>query len=179
MCIQIKNTDYGTVVFCKGKEKEMKNATNNNSFLFEGDPTLKSVNDASYLFGSYICKELDTIGMRWSYRHVMRPLMENDSLTQLQLVNLTKLKAPTISITLRNMEREGIVERVKEDGDRRETHVSITEKGRELYASIMTALEKAEEIMLSGLTEEELAAVKVVIDKMNANMNNALGGDAL
>ena len=52
-------------------------------------------------------------------------------MTQLELVNLTQLKAPTISITLRNMEREGIVRREKNDVDRRETHVYITEKGSE------------------------------------------------
>ena len=60
--------------------------TNNNSFVFRGSDSIKSVNEASYLFGRFVCEELEKIGMRSSYRHVMQPLMENDSLTQLELV---------------------------------------------------------------------------------------------
>ena len=89
------------------KDKTMKNS-NNNTYMFKGNETIKSVNDASFMFGKYVCRELEAIGMRSSYRHVMKPLMEQDGMTQLELVNLTQLKAPTISITLRNMEREGI-----------------------------------------------------------------------
>lgn len=155
----------------------MKTNSNNNSFMFTGDEAIRSVNDASYLFGKFICTELEKIGMRSSYRHVMTPLMENDSLTQLELVNITKLKAPTISITLRNMEREGIVCREKNDADRRETHVCITEKGREMYAHIMRVLDKAEEIMLKGIPEKDLKAARAVMEKMSENLLEELGGE--
>ena len=71
----------------------MKNS-NNNTYMFKGNETIKSVNDASFMFGKYVCRELEAIGMRSSYRHVMKPLMEQDGMTQLELVNLTQLKAP-------------------------------------------------------------------------------------
>ena len=124
-----------------------------------------------------MCEELEKIGMRSSYRHVMQPLMENESLTQLELVKITGLKAPTISITLRNMEREGIVRREKNDADRRETHVYITDKGREMHAKIIESLEKAEKIMLEGLSEKELKAARTVVDKMSDNLRAVLGGE--
>ena len=158
------------------KEMNMK-TTNNNSFVFRGSDSIKSVNEASYLFGRFVCEELEKIGMRSSYRHVMQPLMENDSLTQLELVKITGLKAPTISITLRNMEREGIVRREKNDADRRETHVYITDKGREMHAKIIESLEKAEKIMLDGLSEKELKSARTVIDKMSDNLRAVLGGE--
>ena len=149
--------------------------TNNNTFVFQGDESIKSVNNASYLFRCYIDKELEKIGMRSSYRHVMQPLMENESLTQLELVRMTKLKAPTISITLRNMEREGIVRREKNDRDRRETHVYITEKGVEMFHQILASLKNAEEIMLAGITRDELDYSRRIIDKMCANLYSELG----
>ena len=157
----------------------MKNS-NNNTYLFKGNDTIKGVNDASFLFAEYINKELERIGMRASYRHVMKPLMECDSetgMTQLQLVNITKLKAPTISITLRNMEREGIVRREKNDKDRRETYVFITDKGREMHAKILEAYDKAEEVMLRGISKDELDAVGALMEKMQNNLKSELGGD--
>ncbi|MCM1164923.1 MAG: MarR family transcriptional regulator [Lachnospiraceae bacterium] len=149
-------------------------ATNNNSLMVQGNDSITSVNEASYLFGAYVCRELERIGMRYSYRHVMKPLMENDSLTQLELVKITNLKAPTISITLRNMEREGIVRREKNDNDRRETHVYITDKGRKMYEKILVALDKAEDTMLQGVSEKELKALRSTLEKMSDNLRSEI-----
>ena len=154
----------------------MKNS-NNNTFMFKGNETIRAVNDASFLFAKLVGKELESIGMRASYRHVLKPLMEGDGMTQLDLVKITKLKAPTISITLRNMEREGIVRREKNDNDRRETHVYITEKGREMHAKVLESFDKAEQIMLKGLSDDELNAVGNLIEKMTGNLRDELGGD--
>lgn len=149
-------------------------ATNNNSMMVKENAPIESVNEASFLFGVFIGREMEKIGMRGSYRHVLKPLAENDSLTQLQLVNITNLKAPTISITLRNMEREGIVVREKNDSDRRETHVAITEKGRKMYQKLLAAIENAERVMLSGLSEDELRTVSSALDKMSENLRSEL-----
>lgn len=145
-------------------------ATNNSFLPVRENDSISAVNEASYLFGSYVCRELERIGMRYSYRNILKPLMENESLTQLELVNITELKAPTISITLRNMERDGLVRREKNDSDRRETHVYITDKGKKMYAKVLAALEKAEKTMLNGLSEKELKALRTTLEKMSANL---------
>ena len=152
------------------KDKTMKNS-NNNTYMFKGNETIKSVNDASFMFGKYVCRELEAIGMRSSYRHVMKPLMEQDGMTQ--------LKAPTISITLRNMEREGIVRREKNDVDRRETHVYITEKGREMHAKILEAFDRAEQLMLKDISEKEQATARKILAKMTENLRREVGGDII
>lgn len=139
--------------------------------MIRGNDFITAVNEASYLYGVYVCQELERIGMRYSYRHIMKPLIENESLTQLELVKITGLKAPTISITLRNMERDGIVRREKNDSDRRETHVYITEKGRKMHIKVIAALDKAEKTMLKGLSDKELNAMRAALDKMSANLN--------
>ena len=149
-------------------------AANNNSLMINENEDISIVNEASYLFGEYVCRELEKIGMRYSYRHVLKPLIENESLTQLELVNITKLKAPTISITLRNMEREGIVSRQKNDNDRRETHVTITEKGKKMYKKVLVALAKAEKITLNGLTDKELKSMRAIMNKICDNLNEAM-----
>lgn len=145
-------------------------ATNNNSLMVRENDFIKAVNETSYQFGAYVCRELESIGMRYSYRHIMKPLMENESLTQLELVKITDLKAPTISITLRNMERDGIVRREKNDNDRRETHVFITDKGKKMYTKVLAILDKTEKTMLKDLSEKELKAMRATLDKMSENL---------
>lgn len=146
----------------------------NDFIVNSGDPTLQNFNEASHLYGEILREEMERIGMRYSYRYILQPLIENDSLTQLELVKITGQKPPTISITLRNMERDGIVERVKNDGDRRETHVSITEKGRKMFTKVLVAFEKAEKTILKGLTEKELSAMNSTIEKMIKNMKSSI-----
>lgn len=144
--------------------------TNNNSLMIRGNDFIASVNEASYLYGEFIRMELESIGMKLSYRHILHPLMVHESLTQLELVKITGLKAPTISISLRNMEENGIVRREKKDGsDRRQTHVFITDKGKKMYSRALEVLDKAERTMLKGLSDKELNAMREVLNKMIAN----------
>lgn len=142
--------------------------------LFEGTEAANSLNNAAALFAEYLGRRLEAIGMRASYRHVMSPLMEKDGVTQLELVNKTGLKAPTISITLRNMERDGVVRREKNESDRRETHVFITDKGRQMYNQALEAYQDAENILLRDMSEEELKAIVTLMSKASQSLSAAL-----
>lgn len=149
--------------------------TNNNSLMIRLNDNINAVNEASYLYGEFVCQGLERIGMKLSYRHILKPLMAHDSLTQLQLVNITGLKAPTISISLRNMESDGLVRREKKtDSDRRETHVRITDKGKKMYAKMLEILDSAEKTMLKGISKTELKAMQETLDKMSANLSEKL-----
>lgn len=48
------------------KDKTMKNS-NNNTYMFKGNETIKSVNDASFMFGKYVCQRTRGNRMRSSY----------------------------------------------------------------------------------------------------------------
>lgn len=145
-------------------------ATDNYFIVHGGNSALQDFNEAGFLYGEYLNSQMEKIGMRYSYRFILLPLIENESLTQLELSEMTGLKAPTISITLRNMEREGIVFREKKGGDKRETHVSITEKGKKLYSNVVASIKKAERAILKGIDKSELKAMSATIEKMLKNI---------
>lgn len=157
----------------RAKGKYIVKATDYNQLMVKSNPSIESVNRASFLFASAVYREMDKIGIRPSYRNIISSLCDNESLTQLELVRITNLKAPTISITLRSMERDGIVSRVKNDIDRRETHVAITDKGRKMYQKMLTSIEKIQKKMTNGLTDKEaeqmLAALNKICDNLGAD----------
>ena len=78
-----------------------------------------------------IKKETEAIGVKNTYRPLLSALYNEDGGTQLSLAQRTGIKAPTVSITLRKMEKEGIVDRVVDESDLRKTHVYLTEKGND------------------------------------------------
>jgi DNA-binding MarR family transcriptional regulator len=72
-------------------------------------------------------------------RLVMSHLALNGAMGQLDLVHLTRLKPPTVSVLLRRMEEEGYVTRIQDEQDRRAVRVALTERACNLTVSACNA----------------------------------------
>ena len=109
-----------------------------------------------------------------SVRLMLIHLSKNDGATQSELVRVTRMKAPTISVALRHMENEGLVERVADAEDQRVTHVYITEKGRRADAENLARVKQVDAIMMEGISDEEAEAMMVTLCKMRENLAKEL-----
>lgn len=110
-----------------------------------------------------------------SARIMLMHLARNEGATQSELVKVTRMKAPTISVALRNMENEGLVTRVADGDDQRVTHVYITEKGRRVDEENLSRLLGAAEVMMKDVSEEEASAMMATLFKMRENLAKELG----
>lgn len=105
-----------------------------------------------------------------SGRALLLELSKRDGRTQLDLVKATHLKAPTISVVLQKMEREGYVRRTPDQYDLRATRVYLTEKGRELDNKIRKRIREEEEHAMSSLTENESETLVKLLEKIKNNI---------
>lgn len=90
-----------------------------------------------------------------SCRFIMGNLMQHDGMTQQELVNNTNMKAPTISIAIRNLEDEGWVRREQDPEDLRSVRVYLTEAGRAQDKAFHGKLRELDRAMMQGFSEEE------------------------
>ena len=90
-----------------------------------------------------------------SCRFIMGNLAHHDGMTQQELVSTTNMKAPTISVALRNLEEEGWVRREPDPNDLRSVRVYLTEKGREQDEAFRGKLRETDDLLMRGFTEEE------------------------
>jgi len=90
-----------------------------------------------------------------SPRLIMMELSRREGVTQLDLVKSTHLKAPTVSITLQKLEKDGYVERKHDDYDLRAVRVFLTEKGRAYNTYIIKKVCEEEQKALQCLTDSE------------------------
>ncbi len=90
-----------------------------------------------------------------SSRLLMLELDRKDGVTQLELVRMTHLKAPTISITLQKLEKHGYVGRRHDNYDMRSVRVYLTEKGKSYNQFIIKKVTKSETRAMDSLTEAE------------------------
>lgn len=78
-----------------------------------------------------------------------------------------RISVPTASRIVDSLVRDGLVERVAASGDRRAVRLSATDKGR---ATIISACDRRAALLapaLSGLNEEERAALSVSVKALN------------
>ncbi len=98
-------------------------------------------------------------------------LAKRDGRTQLELVNATHLKAPTISVALQKLEKDGYVFRRPDEYDLRATRVFLTEKGREVDARIRRRMYEEETSALSALTQSEIDTLYKLLSKVQENLD--------
>ena len=78
-----------------------------------------------------------------------------DNVNQLELVRLTRLKAPTVSVLLRRMEEEGYVKRVPDEADHRAMRVVLPEKGREFDRRHLSNISTNDHMAMRGIEGED------------------------
>ena len=101
---------------------------------------------------------------------ILMELAKRDGRTQLDLANATGLKAPTTSVSLQKLEREGYVTRTPDEYDLRATRVYLTEKGREVDERIRQAIRDEEDRASAGMTDEETETLVRLLLKVRDNL---------
>ena len=127
---------------------------------------LMLIGDVHKLFHRHIRKEAEICNLCECYRPIIFALSRNDGLSQLDLVNFTRYKAPTISLTLQKMEIEGYVERKTSTDDARKTLVYITDKGRDYDKKMIEIFKKAENDVLSKINNDDLKTLEKTLRKL-------------
>ncbi len=131
------------------------------------------LNEVSHLMIERISKRHDELLSQRSIRLLIMELAKKDGCTQLELVNATHLKAPTVSVAMQKLEKEGIVIRRPDDYDQRATRVFLTEKGREMDNRTRKTVHEAEELALATLTTEERDTLEKLLMKIYSSLLDA------
>lgn len=129
------------------------------------------VNEIARLFGGKMRKyEIGGVMSQESARLLMRVLAFSDGESQLRLTEITHLKAPTVSVTLKKMEEEGLVRRESDPEDLRVIRVYLTEQGATYNRTILGRLQEVDAILMQGFSEEETDVLRKLLERMRNNI---------
>lgn len=90
----------------------------------------------------------------------------NNEVTQKDICSFTSLKAPTISLTLQNMEQDGYICRSKSNKDSRITFVQLTTKGKEQADMMKPFFQNTDSQIVSKMSKEEYETLCFLLDKI-------------
>lgn len=106
---------------------------------------------------------------------VMAVLAERGGeLTQQDVVGLTQMDKVTVSRAARGLEQKRLVRRREDRDDARSLRLSLTREGRALHARVAPAALAFERAVLEGLSPAEVAALKDLLRRLEAQATRAL-----
>ncbi len=88
-----------------------------------------------------------------------------------ELSRLVGIEQPTMAITLRRMERDGLIQRKPDPDHGRRSHVTLSAKGRKLSQVMRTAAYEVEKLATDGLTAAEVDQFFRLAGIMIQNLN--------
>ena len=97
-------------------------------------------------------------------------LNKQEGLSQNELSKRLGIKPPTVAVSIKRLERVGIVEKQMDEKDQRKSLIYLTDKGRSLCSDIKSSLEKGEAMLFQNFSETELCLLRRFFMQMIENM---------
>jgi DNA-binding MarR family transcriptional regulator len=102
---------------------------------------------------------------------VIARLMQLTESTQGELSRLVGIEQPTMAVTLKRMERDGLISRSPDPAHGRRITVKLTAKGRALSQLMSKAAREVEKLATKGLSAHEVDEFFRIASTMTRNLN--------
>lgn len=128
------------------------------------------------LFGivhSYLAKSFGRIshtGIHPRQMPMLRLLEKRDGVSQSELCKMLGIKPSTVTVSLKRMEKMGLVQREQDARDQRVIRVFLTEKAKNIVQETREILEEYEQITLQGLSEAEICLLRRMLEQVWRNV---------
>lgn len=90
-----------------------------------------------------------------------------------ELAAMLHIKPPTVTVTVKRLERAGLICRRGDMMDMRISHIYLTEKGEKIREEISALGRENERLLMQGFSEEEQAEVVGYFRRMTENLERA------
>lgn len=119
---------------------------------------------------------LAPLGIHPGHKLLLFELESAGPRTQAQLATACGYEPPSITLSVRQLERDGLVVRRPSTEDRRATVVALTAKGRDLLPAVRTAWREAAERTVAGLDPVPLDGLMEVLESLAQSLREAAAG---
>ncbi len=127
-------------------------------------------NWAARLFARAIDRRLKPLGLSSAHMPVMFALGDGREMSQKALAQAASIEQPTMAATLSRMERDGLVQRRPDPGDRRAMLFSLTPQAAEKADAVHAAAVEVNARALSALAPQERDAFLGMLARVVAGL---------
>lgn len=114
---------------------------------------------------------LEEKGIYFGQPPILRFLSENPNATQKDIADSLNISPASVTVSVKRMEKSGIISRETDKDDARRNNLSLTEKGAELEKFAKQTFDAVDSAKISGFSEEEISFMLAIIKKMTDNLS--------
>ncbi len=97
-------------------------------------------------------------------------LQKKEGMSQREICDEMKIKPPTVAVSIKRMEKAGLIEKMPDEKDQRVVRIYVTEKGKSLSKQIEKVVKESEAKVVEGFSEVEICLMKRFLKQMISNM---------
>ncbi len=121
-----------------------------------------------------ISQRVAPLGISLAQHDVLANVVHSPGLTQQEIADRLLVARSNVSMLLSSMEKSGLLERSKDDSDRRIRRIFLTPRGRQIAEASLAAQTEVLDTMISAITESEVLAVGATMDKVEQALRSLL-----
>lgn len=127
-------------------------------------------------FRREVFQRLKGSGLTSGQPKILDYLGDHDGASQKEIAKGCHIEPASLTTVLHGMEEKGLIQRRSLNGDRRTSHIFMTEKGSTLQKQVADAFALMEERAFAGIAPDERAAFLQTFAKLYANVMAQRGG---
>ncbi|MGI6205294.1 MAG: MarR family winged helix-turn-helix transcriptional regulator [Anaerovoracaceae bacterium] len=129
---------------------------------------LKSINDKLQVYAN---ADMQKYGLTFPQSRVLAVLhSKGGEMTQKELESLLEVSHPTVVGLVSRMEKEGFLETRKDESDRRNKIITLTDKARSVGETLDRTVRDHNKRMLAGLTNEQVESLFYMLSVIENNI---------
>lgn len=126
------------------------------------------------MYYSRIQSQLAEVGLYRGQPPILMLLYKNDGMSQKEMARALNLSPATMTVTLKRMEKAGLVLREMDEHDQRILRVHLSEKGREMCETGESRIGVVTAELLEGFTLEEQQQLNEYLGRIASNMERVV-----
>ena len=126
------------------------------------------------MYYSRIQSQLGEVGLYRGQPPILMLLYKNDGMSQKEMARALNLSPATMTVTLKRMEKAGLVLREMDEHDQRILRVHLSEKGREMCETGESRIGVVTAELLEGFTLEEQQQLNEYLGRIARNMERVV-----
>ena len=137
-----------------------------NDLALEDMPIGMLLSHAARTHMDRIRHSLESCGVQKTYGPILKELLINEGMTQIELAGNMRITAPSMSVNLQKMESAGLLTKKSDDTDMRQIRLYLTEKGKEAAEKADKEIALLDDELVNALSDGEQKELKRLLIKI-------------
>lgn len=133
--------------------------------------------DIPHRYASNAFRLLMSHGLHPGQIPVMKYLSDNSGCIQGEIAKALRIKPPTVTVTLKRLEKNGLIEKKSDQKDQRVTRIFLTEHGKAVYDVMLQSYMLSVNEIMQDFSEEEQIQLLGYLERICNNIDNVFAKD--